>query len=83
MLVGRISYSIYLAHAMVLTLSLRTLENAGAAALGQWPFFGLLMGLTCLGTLIVSGGLYRYVEAPCIAFGKRQAERIVVPDPVL
>jgi peptidoglycan/LPS O-acetylase OafA/YrhL len=72
---GRLSYSIYLSHGVVLTLVLLAVEGAGAAALGQWPFFLVLLSLTVGGTLGVSALLYRFVEAPCIALGRRQGAR--------
>lgn len=76
---GRWSYSIYLAHYLVLALSMAALLWADAAKLGEGYFFIVLLLLTVGGTLVVSALLYRFVEAPCIALGRRQR---VLPAPV-
>jgi peptidoglycan/LPS O-acetylase OafA/YrhL len=69
--IGRWSYSIYLSHTVLLVLIMDALRQAGAPVLGQWPHFLLLLSLTTAGTVLVSALLYRFVEAPCIAFGRR------------
>jgi peptidoglycan/LPS O-acetylase OafA/YrhL len=69
--IGRWSYSVYLVHTLVITLALAALQALGAAALGQWPFFALLLALTLAGSLVASAALYRFVEAPAIALGRR------------
>jgi peptidoglycan/LPS O-acetylase OafA/YrhL len=76
---GRWSYSIYLSHFAVLTSAMAGLEASGAKSLGQWPFFGLLLLLTAGGALVVSFLLYQFVEAPCIAWGRRMASIGVSP----
>ena len=68
---GRISYSVYLTHEAVLTVSLIALEAIDLSVIGQWPFFLVLLSLTVGGTIGISWLLYRSVEAPFIAFGKR------------
>jgi peptidoglycan/LPS O-acetylase OafA/YrhL len=68
---GALSYPIYLSHTLVITLSLLLLERTGAAALGQWPFYLVLLTLSISGTLVVSTYLHRFVEIPCIRLGKR------------
>ncbi|MBK1657580.1 acyltransferase family protein [Paracraurococcus ruber] len=72
---GRWSYSVYLSHTIVLLLAMDGLRLAGAPALGQWPYFGILLGTTFAGTLVVSALLYRWVEAPCIALGQSGRHR--------
>jgi peptidoglycan/LPS O-acetylase OafA/YrhL len=69
---GRWSYSIYLSHTIILVLAMDALRSAGAPWLGQWPHFALLLSLTLAGTVAASALLYRAVEAPCIAFGRRR-----------
>ncbi len=68
---GRWSYSIYLVHTIVLVPALVVLTAGGAAVLGRWGFLALLLALTLAGTLVLAALLYRFVEAPCIAFGRR------------
>ncbi|PWS38633.1 hypothetical protein DFH01_05015 [Falsiroseomonas bella] len=71
MTLGRWSYSVYLSHTIVLLLMKGAFGAMGVAALGQWPYFLLLLAATVAGTLAVSALLYRLVEAPCIAWGRR------------
>jgi len=78
--VGRISYSIYLSHGMVLAGSMLCLERMNASAFGRWPFFVLLFPVTLSGTLALSWALYQWIEAPFIALGKRQG-RALRPTP--
>jgi peptidoglycan/LPS O-acetylase OafA/YrhL len=73
MALGRWSYSIYLSHTIVLVLAMDALRALGTPSLGQWTHFGLLLGATMALTLVVSALLYRFVEAPCIAFGRRRS----------
>lgn len=68
---GRWSYPVYVSHTLVLLLALQLLLWLGAAALGQWAFFALLLALTAAGTVTLSAWLHRAVEAPAIAFGRR------------
>ena len=67
---GKISYSIYLSHTIILTLVLTFFCKSGITTLGQIDFFIMLLITTLLGTLIVSWLLFTFVEAPMIAFGK-------------
>jgi peptidoglycan/LPS O-acetylase OafA/YrhL len=73
MALGRWSYSVYLSHTIVLLLLKDGFGRLGVASLGQWPYFGLLLAATVAATLLVSALLHRFVEAPCIAFGRRQS----------
>src|SRR5262249_30577252 len=74
---GQLSYSVYLSHTIVLLLAMLLLEKLGAASIGQWPFFLVLLTLTLSGTLGVSWLLYKFLEAPFIALGKRAARKPV------
>jgi peptidoglycan/LPS O-acetylase OafA/YrhL len=67
---GKISYSVYLSHSIVITMMLWVLYQTGAAAFGQIAFFLFLLAMTLAGTLLLSSLLYRFVEAPAVAFGK-------------
>ena len=80
---GRMSYSVYLMHEAVLTLLLLVFENANVRVIGHWPFFAVLLLSNVSGTLCVTWALYRYVEVPCIAFGKREARGRMAVPPVL
>ena len=71
-LLGHLSYSIYLTHSVVLLLSMALFERAGAQIIGQWPYFFLLLSMTCVGTLVSSTVLYKLVEVPCIEIGRRR-----------
>lgn len=70
---GRISYAVYLSHSLVLVFGMLLLKQAGIAQLGQWTFFAILLAFTLAVTLAVSALLYKWVEAPFISMGKRQA----------
>jgi peptidoglycan/LPS O-acetylase OafA/YrhL len=72
---GRWSYAVYLSHTIVLVLAMDALRAAGMPVMGQWAYFGALLAATLCGTLVVSAALHRWVEAPCIAFGRRIAAR--------
>lgn len=67
--VGRISYSIYLCHTLVIILSQRLLF-AFWPNLSHLEHFLSLLGLTLVGTLIASHLLYHLIEFPGIRFGK-------------
>ena len=77
---GRWSYSVYLSHPVILVLAMAFLDGVGAVQLGQWGFFGLLLALTVVTTLAASALLYRFVEAPVIAYG-RTARSVTPPRP--
>jgi peptidoglycan/LPS O-acetylase OafA/YrhL len=66
--VGRVSYSLYLSHA-VLLLTLVSILN------GIIPIYAILVGLPPL-ALALAGLLYRFVEKPAIALGYALANRI-------
>ena len=71
---GVISYSLYLFHPLILTLfttSWQTLDPGSRPALPLWLY--LVLGV--LLTTALATGLYRWVEHPAIAFGKRWAQR--------
>jgi peptidoglycan/LPS O-acetylase OafA/YrhL len=72
--IGRISYSIYLSHFLVLMtfqyLLLKHLSNLSQAA-----HFWILLGTTTTGTILVSWVLYRLIEAPGIRLGHKVAAR--------
>jgi peptidoglycan/LPS O-acetylase OafA/YrhL len=61
---GKISYSLYLLHAVVLD----TLPDVGSKALG----FGLVLAIS----LVVSAFTFKYLERPCVAFGHRIATKV-------
>lgn len=80
---GQMSYSIYLAHAAVLVVCLTFLEDLHLEVIGQWPFFLMLLTLTVSGTIAISWVLYRYVETPFIALGKRGWRKgLLLPAPL-
>ena len=69
---GLISYSVYVFHGLFLF----ALQPQGwgiykAIGIAGAPFYWLLMGVVGLAVLAVSAWLYRCVEAPCIEWGKR------------
>ena len=72
--IGRISYSIYLSHILVLVafqyLLLKYLPN-----LSQTIHFWVLLGTTTFGTIFVSWVLYRLIEVPGIRLGHKVATR--------
>jgi peptidoglycan/LPS O-acetylase OafA/YrhL len=57
---------------LVLILAMRMLERLGAASLGQFGFFAALLSVTLLGTLVCAEVLHRFVEKPCMAFGRNR-----------
>lgn len=79
---GRWSYSVYLSHPVLLVLNVAVLRRIGAEHLGQWAFFGILLTLTVATTVAASALLYRYVEAPVIALGRRPRPVATAPTPV-
>ena len=72
---GQISYSIYLSHILVIALIqyvlLRWLPHLTLTA-----HIVALLALTLIVTIALSTGLYRYVEAPGIEWGRSVARRI-------
>lgn len=63
---GRISYSIYLSHPLILLLCF-------LAGFRNWELFALMT----LATLALSECMFRCLEAPAISLGKRWEERIL------
>jgi len=69
---GRVSYSIYLSHILVMTL-LRYVLLRYAPELSRTAHFATLLAATAAGTIAVSALLYRYVEVPGIQLGRALA----------
>lgn len=67
---GKVSYSVYLSHMLVLTGVLSLLWPLG---LGAWAFSLLLLFATLAGTLVASALSYRLIEKPAQDLGKRLA----------
>ncbi len=70
---GKISYSIYLSHKLILIAVDAALIKI-APVLGQTMHFWLLIGTTFVLTIAASALLYKYVEAPGIKLGRKLAE---------
>ena len=71
---GNISYSIYLSHALCITvIAALLLEHT---QLSQMPFFATLLVLTLTSTLVVSAALFYAVERPGVRLGRRLAGRL-------
>lgn len=68
---GRVSYSLYLVHPLVLD----ALPGAGPAALRLVEFVGA--------SVLVSGLSYAAIEQPCIDLGKQLASRLRKPAPAV
>jgi peptidoglycan/LPS O-acetylase OafA/YrhL len=71
---GRISYSIYLSHILVLVLCLDVLNRL---PLDKVSYAALLLVTLLSGTVAVSALLYRFVERPGIEAGRRLAASLV------
>ena len=72
---GRISYSIYLSHVLIMTAAQYMLLRY-LPGLPQRVHFWTLLAATTAGTILVSALLYRYVEAPGIRLGRKLAPRL-------
>lgn len=72
---GRISYSIYLSHQLVIIVVQAALAWA-FPQLGKLAHLEVLLAATVAGTVGVSGLLYRYVEAPGMKLGAVLAAKI-------
>ena len=72
---GRISYSIYLSHVLVITVAQHVLLRS-LPGLPQPVHFWALLAATVAGTILVSAWLYRLVEAPGIRLGRDLAARL-------
>lgn len=69
---GRISYSVYLSHMLIISVVQYVLLNA-APELSQNGHLAILLAATIGVTLPVSIALHRHVELPGIAFGRKVA----------
>jgi peptidoglycan/LPS O-acetylase OafA/YrhL len=77
---GRVSYSIYLVHVLVIAVAQRALLIL-APQLSQFAHFWLLLALTFAITIPVSALLYHFVEAPGIRLGRFFALKLAsAPD---
>ena len=72
---GRISYSIYLSHMLVIIVMQAALAW-GLPQMGKLAHFGVLLTATAVGTAGMSALLYRYVEEPGIKLGAALAARL-------
>jgi peptidoglycan/LPS O-acetylase OafA/YrhL len=72
--VGKISYSVYLSHVIMLTICHYLLLKY-YPTLTQKEFFILLLVMTLTTTLLFSALLYHTIEAPFIEIGKKLARR--------
>jgi peptidoglycan/LPS O-acetylase OafA/YrhL len=72
---GRISYSIYLSHTLIMTAAQYALLRF-LPSLSQDVYFWALLVATTVGTVLASAWLYRYVEAPGIRLGRELASRL-------
>jgi peptidoglycan/LPS O-acetylase OafA/YrhL len=69
---GRISYSIYLSHLLVIGV-MQNLLLVWAPELGRAPHFVLLLASTLAVTVAVSSLSHRYIEVPGVRFGRSLA----------
>lgn len=74
---GRISYSLYLSHILVIIVIQYALLT-WAPHLSQMAHFGVLLVCTTAATIAVSTVLYRYLEVPGIHAGRYLASRLPV-----
>ena len=75
---GMVSYSLYLGHEPLVWTALRAGESLGLVGYRLTAFVGLL---SIPLSLALAAALYRYVEVPGIALGKRLTKRPVVAVP--
>ena len=73
---GRISYSMYLSHALVIIMMQHALLM-WVPQLIQMVHAGVLLACTTVATIAVSAGLYRFLETPGIQAGRALALRFV------
>jgi peptidoglycan/LPS O-acetylase OafA/YrhL len=69
---GKVSYSLYLLHLPVLL----TLLHLFADKAPLW----MLLAATVVGSLLLAGLAYRWIEAPCIAFARRVTQPRVAAE---
>jgi peptidoglycan/LPS O-acetylase OafA/YrhL len=74
---GRISYSLYLSHLLVIIVIQYALLT-WAPHLSQMAHFGVLLVCATAATIAVSTVLYRYLEVPGIHAGRYLARRLPV-----
>jgi peptidoglycan/LPS O-acetylase OafA/YrhL len=78
--IGRLSYSFYLWHWLVLTMAMRALLilTPGAVIIGplNQPIFFALAGSSIAVTLGIAALSYRWVERPFMILGRSVADRI-------
>jgi len=71
---GRLSYSLYLWHFAILTITARFLYEILSPKV-MWSYDSVIFGLTLVGTLAVALGIaqlsYKFVEVPMIAIGQK------------
>ncbi|MFZ4596653.1 MAG: acyltransferase family protein, partial [Verrucomicrobiaceae bacterium] len=72
---GRISYSIYLSHSLMIVLC-QTLIFDWLPPLTQKQHFCVLAASTCIFTIMVSHILFKLVEKPGMLLGRRIADRL-------
>jgi len=73
---GRISYSMYLSHILVIIVMQYALLT-WAPDLSQFVHAGMLLACATAATIVVSAGLYHYLEAPWIHAGRALAYKLV------
>jgi peptidoglycan/LPS O-acetylase OafA/YrhL len=73
---GRISYSLYLSHILVIVVIQYALLT-WAPNLSQKAHLEVLLAWTTVATIALSAGLYRYLEAPGIHAGRALARTFV------
>ena len=78
---GKISYSIYLSHELVIVAAQSALIRF-LPSLGQQAHFWVLLGATVPITIGVSALLYRFIERPAIEWGRRFTARSFIESPV-
>lgn len=72
---GRISYSIYLSHILVIIVFQYALLT-WAPHLTRMVHFGVLLASSTAATIALSAGLYRYLETPGIQAGRSLSSRL-------
>ena len=77
--VGRISYSIYLFHALIFELIARLFASSGIFS--GLAGMALLTGMTLCSVLIVAALVYRLIEVPGIDLGRRMVGKIATRYP--
>ena len=77
---GKMSYSLYLSHMLVIIIGLRILGAAGMTE--GWGSAAILLIITLIGTYLLSLLSYNYIEKPFQDYGRRfRAHRVNEPAP--